>query len=444
MRAHPAPEKVDLLLDHAQLVTVAGGSGPLSGPRQSAIGLIPDGALAIRGEHIAAIGPRAEVLSACAPETYLDLGGRAVLPGLVDAHTHLVWAGSRVDEFERRLRGATYLEIMAAGGGISSTVRATRNASTTDLLDGALKRLDQLLWAGTTTCEAKTGYGLSLAEELRQLDVLAEADRRHPVHVIPTFLGAHAVPDEFHDRPEAYVEELCATVLPEVAVRYPGIFCDVFCDQGAFDLRQTERLLRRALSLGMRAKVHADEFACLGCAALAAELGATSADHLVATTPDQMRALARAKVIAVLLPGTTFGLASHPYANGRAFVDHGVPVALGTDFNPGTCPCLSMPFVIALACRYLGLTPAEAVVAATRNAAYACGVGERAGRLEVGWPADLVVLDAADYRELAYWFATDLVAGVMIGGVWRRVLSEHVREQRDHHRQGDEQPNDDH
>ncbi len=436
--------QVDLLLDHGQIVTVGGGRGPLAGARQAAVGLVSDGAIAIANGRLVAVGPRDTVLANVRPATYHDLAGRAVVPGFVDAHCHLVWAGSRVDEFEQRLAGASYLEIMAAGGGIAHTVRQTRQASDEHLLAAALARLDRMARAGTTTCEAKTGYGLSTEAELRQLAVLLEADTRHPVRLIPTFLGAHAVPDEWAGQLDAYVEAVCDEMLPAVAARYPLVFCDVFCDQGAFSREQAERVLRRAAALGLRLKAHSDEFACLGCTSLAAELGATSVDHLVATTPAEIDALARSSTVAVLLPGTTFGLGGQAYANGRAFVARGVPVALGTDFNPGTCPCLSMPFIMALACRYIHLSPAEALVAATRNAAYACGVGEEVGRLEPGWAADLVVLEASDYRELAYWIAPDVVAAVMIGGAWLPGLEQDVAEERDDHGHGDEDAHDDH
>ncbi len=416
------PRPVDLVLDHATVATVARGQGPLAGAWQSAVDVVHDAAIAVADGRLAAVGVRSEVLPGVDPVVYQDLAGRAVVPGFVDAHSHLVWAGSRIDEFEQRLRGATYLEIMASGGGIATTVRASRAATPEALLASALARLDGMMMAGTTTCEAKTGYGLSTDEELRQLAILAEADARHPVHVVPTFLGAHAVPEEWLGRADEYIAVVCEEMLPAVARRYPHAFCDVFCDEGAFTLEQAARVLGRARELGLRLKAHSDEFACLGCTSLAANHGATSVDHLVATTPSEMAALAASGTVAVLLPGTTFGLGGNRYADGRAFVERQVPVALGTDFNPGTCPCLSMPFILALACRYLGLTPAEALVAATRNAAYACGLGETVGRLAAGWAADLVVLEASDYRELAYWIAPDAVSGVMIGGVWRRPL----------------------
>jgi imidazolonepropionase len=412
------PNDVDLILDHCNVASVAGEDGPLAGELQGDLNLVDDAAIAISNGVLVGVGNRNTVLQSYVAGETVDLQGRAVVPGFVDAHTHPIWAGSRAAEFEMRVGGATYLDIMAAGGGIASTVRASREASDEELLSGVLQRLDDMMRHGTTTVEAKTGYGQSTAEELRQLSLLHRADELHPVRIVPTFLGAHAVPDEYRGRIEDYVDLVVDEMLPAVAESNPGVFVDVFCDEGAFNCRQTERILVRAAEFGLRLKVHSDEFANLGCTALAAELGATSADHLGATSREEMEMMAKSGTIAVLLPGTSFGLGHSRYAPARRFVTCGVPVAIGTDLNPGTCPCESMPFMLALATRYLELTPAEALVAATRNAAYASGCGSEAGRLEEGWPADLAVLASTDCRDLAYRFGTNLVAGVMIGGRW--------------------------
>jgi imidazolonepropionase len=409
---------VDVLIDRVQVATVSGGEGPLAGDAQRDIGLLSDAAIAVQGGLVAAVGSRDRVLSEVDPQNVLDGGGRLVTPGLVDAHTHLVFAGTRAAEFEMRIEGATYLEIMAAGGGIMSTVRATREASDEELLAGVLGRLDAMMACGTTTSEAKTGYGLATAQELRLLAVLEEADRRHPVNVVPTFLGAHAVPEEFKGREDAYVDLVVDEMLPAVASRYPNACCDVFCDEGAFTPEQSRRVLERAAELGLGLKIHSDEFANLGCTELAASLGAVSADHLAVTSEAEMDAMARAGTVAVLLPGTTFGLGAAHYADARNMVARGVPVALATDLNPGTCMCESMPFMMALATRYMRLTPAEALVAATRNAAYALGRGDVTGRIEPGMPADLVVMDTSDYRDLTYRFGRNPVDAVMIGGSW--------------------------
>lgn len=411
---------VDVLLDHATLVAPGAAAGPARGAEQANLELVADGALAVQDGRILRAGRREDVVADLDPALAVDLGGWVVLPGFVDAHTHPVWAGSRAAELEMRVQGATYLEIMAAGGGIASTVRATRQADDETLVDATLARLDQLLDHGVTTVEAKSGYGLSLAEEMRQLAVLAEVDRRHPIRVVPTFLGAHAVPEEYRGRQDAYVDLVVEEMLPQVARDWPGIFCDVFCDSGAFTLEESRRILLRARALGLGLKVHSDEFANLGATALAAELGCASADHLVATTPEEMDALARAGTVAVLLPGTTFGLGSSHYAPAREMLARGVPVALGTDLNPGTCPCPDLLLILAMAVRYLRLTPAEAIVAVTRNAAHALGRGSTAGRLLPGSPADLVVLSTDDYRALGYEYGTNPIAGVMVGGRWVR------------------------
>jgi len=434
------------VIDHATVVMPAPGSGPLAGPDQGRLSTIEDGAILVAGDRFAMVGPRESVWRALAAGSgagavgdeviagatargdaatgvglvseVFDARHQVVMPGLVDAHTHLVWAGSRAAEFERRVAGASYLEIMAAGGGIASTMRATRSADDDALLDGILARLDRLMAFGVTTVEAKTGYGLDPAEELRHLRLLAVAAARHPVRIVPTFLGAHAVPDAYRGREDDYVDLVVEEMLPAVATAHAGAFCDVFCDDGAFTVAQTARILRGAAALGLPLKVHSDEFAHLGCTALAAELGATSADHLVVTTPAEMDAMAARGVVAVLLPGTTLGLGSTRFAAAREMVARRVPVALGTDLNPGTCPCENLPLTLALAARYMHLTPAEGLVAATTNAAFASGRGDVAGRLAAGRPADLVVLATRDYRDLAYCFGGNPVTRVMTGGAW--------------------------
>lgn len=440
---------VDLIVHSAgQLLTLC-GSGPRSGAAQSELAIIPDGALAISEGRIVVVGTTSEVRASCQASRTLDAVGRAVLPGLIDAHTHPVFAGARQDEFERRIAGATYLEIMAKGGGIMSTVRATRAASVDELAEGARPRLARMLAHGTTTAEAKSGYGLTTASELNTLQTIAQLNATQPVELVPTFLGAHAVPEEYAGRADAYVDLVVNEMLPLVAARGGGqgireqgtgnqrarsrnhasritnhvlrstpsaLFCDVFCDEGAFDLEQTRRILTAAKALGLGLKVHADEFAHLGAAALAAGLGAMSADHLLRSTPEDMAALAGAGVMAVLLPGTPFGLGQQTYADARAMIAAGLPVALGTDLNPGTCYCESMPFIIALACRFMRMTPAEAVVAATVNAAHAIGRGADLGQLAPGYAADVLILDAADYRDLAYRFGTNPVHTVLKRG----------------------------
>jgi imidazolonepropionase len=412
--------EVDLLVCSAsQLLTLA-SHGPKSGSAMSHLGLIQDGAVAVRGGQIVLVGPTAEVRAQVEAKEEFDAFGHVVMPGLVDPHTHLVFAGSRVDEFEMRLRGASYLEIMVGGGGIMSTVRATRKASLGELVEESGRRLDDLLAHGTTTAECKTGYGLSVDDELKMLTAIEELSCARALDVVPTFLGAHAVPEEYKERKDEYVQLVIDEMLPQVKGR--ARFCDVFCEKGAFDLEETRSVLARAKELGLGLKVHADEFGSLGGAHLAAELGAVSADHLVFTPEEDLKALARAGTMAVLLPGTTFGLGEGQYAPARRMIELGVPLALATDLNPGTCWCGSMPFIIALACRYMRLTPAEAVSASTINAAYAVGLGEKIGSLEPNKMADLIVLDTPDYRDLAYRFGGNLVTRVYKRGhlVWPR------------------------
>jgi imidazolonepropionase len=409
----------DLLIHSARRLLSLASKGPKAGPAMSDLGLIEDGALAIKDGHIALVGKSSEVRAQIEARKEVDASDRVVMPGFVDPHTHLVFAGSRVDEFEMRLSGATYLEIMAAGGGIMSTVRATRQAGIEELLAQSRQRLDTMLAHGTTTAEVKTGYGLNSAQELKMVKTIKGLDGSHPVDLVATFLGAHAIPQEYQGRSEEYVDMVVEEMLPQAA-KEGASFCDVFCDEGAFTLAQSRRVLEAAKAGGLGLKIHADEFKTLGGAALAAELGATSADHLICTPEEELRLLAEAGTIAVLLPGTPFGLGEERYASARRMIALGLPVALGTDLNPGTCWCESMQFVIALAARKMGMTPAETIVASTLNAAYALGRGAEVGSLEVGKKADILILEASDYRDLAYRFGGNLVARVFKGGqsVW--------------------------
>ena len=406
--------QADLLITHASQLLTLSAPAPRRGAALSDLGLIRDGAVAVAEGCIAAVGTTDALARRVRAARELDAAGRVVMPAFVDPHTHVLYAGSRIDEFERRLQGATYQEIMASGGGIMSTVRATRAATDEALLAETGIRLRRMLALGTATVEVKTGYGLDPAHELRQLRLIRALAGRGPQRLVPTFLGAHAVPAEYAGRADAYVERVVEEMLPQAAGL--AAYCDVFCDEGAFTLAQTERILRRARQLGLGLKVHADEFAPLGAAALAADLGAASAEHLVCTPAGEMAHLAASGTAAVLLPATGFGLGGGHYAPGRAWVEAGAIVALATDCNPGTAPSESMPFAIALACRALGLTPAQAVAAATLNAAYAVGRAEEVGSLVPGKAADLLVLDAEDYRELAYRFGGNPVQQVIVGG----------------------------
>ncbi len=411
---------MDLIVHSAaQLLTIA-GDAPKRGETQSELGIIANGALAIRDEKIVAVGASEEIRALATNETtQFDAQGKIVLPGFVDAHTHVAFAGDRANEFEMRLRGASYLDLLKAGGGIMNTVRATRAASLEQIISETRARLDRMLLYGTTTVEAKTGYGLDTATELKLLQAIYTLDATHPIDLIPTFIGAHAIPEEYRGRADEFVDVVVEEMLPAIRnskFEIRNLFCDVFCDDGAFDVQQSRRILERARELNMPLKIHADEFANLGGAALAAELGAVSADHLMVTRRDEMKLLADANVIAVLLPGTTFGLGKTDFANGRAFIEENVPVALGSDLNPGTSWCESLPMILAMATRYEKLTTAEAIVAATLNAAYASGVGERVGSLQVGKIADVLIADVPDYRYIAYRYGTNPIQTVIKRG----------------------------
>jgi len=414
--------EIALLIHSAsQLLTLAGG--PQRGRDLGRLGIIDDGGVAIAGARIVAVGPSSELKRRYRPQREIDAGGRVVLPGFVDPHTHVVWNGDRAAEFELRLQGATYMEIMAAGGGIASTVRQTRRASVEELMASTRPRLDRMLAYGTTTAEAKTGYGLEADAEIRMLDAVLRLDADGPLDLVPTFLGAHAVPPEYSGRTEAYVDLLCDRMLPAVrthmATAWPGRplpFVDVFCEQGAFDLAQSRRLLATAAALGFPLKIHADEFVGLGGTGMAVDLGAVSADHLVRTPASDIQALGRSSTVAVALPCTPFGLGERDYTPAGALLDAGAILALATDLNPGTAWCESMQFVIALACRAMKLTPAQAIAASTINAAAALGRQASVGSLEPGKTADLLVLDAPDYRHLGYRFGTNLVSLVVKDG----------------------------
>ncbi len=415
---------VDLLVHSAAQLCVipTQGGSPQRGIALGELGLIADGAVAIATGRVVAVGSTQELVSQYRATREIDARGKVVCPGFVDPHTHLVWMGDRAAEFEQRIAGATYMEIMAAGGGIMSTVRATREVSVDELVAAMRPRLDRLLAHGATTVEVKTGYGLETAAELRQLEAIVTLDRSHPATLVPTFLGAHAVPAEFKGRADTYVDMVIHEMLPAVVEKSRALgserlpFCDVFCEDGAFDLAQSRRILEAARALGFPLKIHVDEFASLGGTRLAVELGATSADHLVTTPPEDIAALGAAETVAVSLPCTPFGLGHRDYTPARALLEAGAALALASDCNPGTAWNESLPFVIALACRYLRLTPAQALVAATLNAACALGLGDRVGSLAPGYAGDLLILDAPDYRHLGYRFGTNPVAMVVKGG----------------------------
>ncbi|OGN79158.1 MAG: imidazolonepropionase [Chloroflexi bacterium GWB2_54_36] len=410
-----------LITNISQLLTLAGG--PQRGKDLGQLGILAESAVLVQNGVIEAVGPCDRMLKAHPTEERYNAAGKVVMPGFVDPHTHLVWAGDRAAEFEMRLEGMSYQEIAEAGGGIRATVRATRNASLDELKTQSRARARMMLRTGTTTAEVKTGYALQHPGELTQLQAILELDKEGPLELIPTYLGAHDIPPEYKEHPEDYTSQLCRTLLPEVlswwqinAPNRPLPFVDVFCETIAFDLEQSRRILEAAKALGFPLKIHADEFDNLGGAAMAARLGATSADHLVVTSPEDIAAIAASDTVAVALPCTPFGLATQHYTPAAAFLEAGAILAIATDLNPGTAWCESMQFSIALACRYMHLTPGQAIAAATINAAAAINRSDSIGSIEVGKQADLLILEVSDYRHLGYRFGGNLVAQVMKRG----------------------------
>ncbi len=375
--------------------------------------------IAARAGRICFIGPEKQFPQACRLEANgleLDAGGAVALPGLVDPHTHLPFAGTRQDEFQQKLQGVSYQEIAARGGGIHSTVRRTREISPAGLVEACRLRLDRMLLAGSTTVEAKSGYGLELETEIKQLRALQALSGRHPVAIVPTFMGAHEVPGEFRGRNRDYLEQLLETVLPRVREERLAGFVDIFCEQGYFSYEESEAYLSRAAAMGFRIKMHADEFTSNGAAELAARLGAVSAEHLIAIRDDEIAAIAASDTACVLLPGVSFFLRLGNYAPARKILDAGGIVALGSDFNPGSSMISSQLFVFHLGVFQLGLTIEQALNAVTINAAYAIDRQRQAGSLAVGKDLDLLLLDVPDYQYLAYHPGIDPLRTVLKSG----------------------------
>jgi len=401
--------EVDLIVKNAtQLLTLQSENrGPRRGVQMEDLGLVSDGAVAVADGHIAAVGTTRDVLDAVSPSEVtkvIDATGKVVMPGFVDPHTHPIFAGLREQEFELRIKGASYQQIAASGGGIRSSVHSLRQSTKRDLKEQARPRLDRMLALGTTTAEAKSGYGLNLKDEIKSLEAINELNETHPLELIPTFLGAHEVPDEFKQNREEYIRLVCEEMIPQVVRRGLAEFCDIFCERGVFDVEESREILTAAQNAGLKLKL------------LAAELEVISADHLVFVSQEGIDAMREAGVIAVLLPGTTFSLGLSRYAPARRMIDAGLPVALATDLNPGSCMTESMPMIITLACLQMEMTPAEAITAATVNAAYAVDRDQQLGSIEVGKQADLVVWDMPNYKVLPYHFGVNLVEMVMKSG----------------------------
>ena len=410
-------QRVDLIIENAsELATPEGSSQkPLVGKQMQALRIIENAALAVKDDKIVSVGKTASVTSDFKATETIDARGKTVIPGFVDPHTHLVFAGSREREFEMRLKGASYMEIHREGGGILKTVRETRQATEDELIHNCKRTLDIMLEHGTTTVEAKSGYGLTIKDEAKCLRVVQQVHQAHAVDLVPTFLGAHAIPLEYEGKAEDYVNLVVEEMIPSVASGRLAEFCDVFCEDGAFTLEQARRILHAGLKHGLRPKLHADELTPFGGAELAAETKAVSAEHLLYASNAGLKMMAKRDVIAVLLPAASFTLMTQRYADARNMIELGVPIALGTDFNP-SCWVESQQLVIAMACRQLRLTPAEALTASTLNAAHAVNRAAETGSLEKGKKADVLILDAPNHSFLGYRFGTNLVSKVFKDG----------------------------
>jgi len=414
-------KRITLLLKNArQLLTL---SSDKKAPRRSRemeeLGLIEDGAVAVSGKKIVAVGKTKDVLAKVKIDRktkIINSEDKVVLPGFVDCHTHPIFGATREEEFELRVKGKTYEEIAKAGGGIRSSVRSLRELSKAELIELALPRLDRFLSFGTTTIEAKSGYGLSLKDEIKILEVIKKLDQIHPLDLIPTFLGAHEIPDEYIDKREEYIDFLINQMIPEVAKRKLALFCDVFCEKNVFSLEESKKIMETAKRYGLKPRLHADQLSSLGGAELAGEVGAISADHLEYISDSGIEKMKECGTIAVLLPGSVFGLGKDNYPPARKMINKGLPVALATDFNPGSSFTESMPIILSLACLKMKLTPAEAITAATVNSAYAIDRGDSIGSLEKGKKADMVIWDIKNYKEIPYHYGVNLVDKVIKNG----------------------------
>ncbi len=405
------------VLHAAQLITLAGPKRPRIGAELGDLAIIADGGMLMRDGVIVATGA-SDVIAKQLPgdAEVVDARGRVVLPGFVDAHAHPVFAGNRVDEFEMRARGASYEEIAAGGGGIRATVRKTRAATESDLLEQALKHARWFLQCGTTTVEAKSGYGLSLADELKILRVIRALGNESPVEFVPTFLGAHAIPEEHQSDPGRYVDLVINEMLPVIAAEGLAEYCDIFCERGYFDVDSSRRVLTAAKNHGLGLRMHADQLTNSGAAIVAAELKAVTADHLEQTDERGIAAMRAAGVQPVLLPASVYSLGKTRYPRAREMIDAGLGVVLATDFNPGSSPTPSLQMVLSLATTQMKMSPAEALTACTINAAYSLGRGVRIGSLEAGKLANFAVFHCTDYRELAYYFGFAQTCSVYVRG----------------------------
>ena len=410
--------RADLLVINAnQMCTLRGPKRPRVREELRHLGTVPKAAVAMASGKIVAVGSTEELKNKVDRRfvEILDASGMTILPGFVDPHTHALFYGSREDEFAMKVQGATYMEILRDGGGIQRTMVATRNATKQQLTSTLRQRLSNMLRYGTTTVEVKSGYGLNTKDELKMLEVIKEVDRKHPMTVVPTFLGAHIVPPEFRGRADDYVALMIDDMLPKIEERKLAKYCDVFCEKDVFDTVQSKRLLAKAKEHGLAPKMHIDEIEDIGGVGIAVDVGATSVDHLIVTSASNMTCLAEKGILGVLLPGTPYVMMNDKHPNARALIEHGVPVALGTDMSPN-CWTESMQMVSSLACTQLRMTPEEVITASTINAAYAIGLGDKVGSIEVGKQGDLVLMDGPNYMHLPYRFGTNLVKLVIKAG----------------------------
>lgn len=407
----------NILIKHASQLVTCSGFAAKHGREMSNLHIINDGAVVIEEGVITAVGKTERVLSDFDESGFetIDAKGKAVLPGFVDSHTHFVFGGYRAEEFSWRLRGDSYMDIMQRGGGILQTVQSTREATKEQLIDSGARRLDSMLSFGVTTVEGKSGYGLDLSTEIKQLEVMGELDKLHPVDVVRTFLGAHAVPEEYRSREDQYIDYLIDKVMPEVMNKNIAEFCDVFCEENVFSIEQSKRLLSKAKEMGLKIKIHADEIVQLGGAELAAALGATSADHLLQASDKGIKDIADTGVVATLLPGSAFGL-KEPYARGRYMIDHQCAVALATDFNPGSCFTESIPLIVALATLYMDMKTEEVISALTINGAAALDRADTIGSIDVGKNGDVIMLEFPSYKYIPYHIGVSSVEKVIKKG----------------------------
>lgn len=401
-----------IIINANQLITVAGGHKARVGREMSNLGIITNGALAIKDGIIVAVDTTDNILDNFSPTQIIDAMDKVVMPGFVDPHTHPIFVHTRENEFEMRIEGKGYVEISLAGGGINSTISSTKDAEEEELYRLAQERIKKMISCGTTTIEAKSGYGLDTKAELKQLRVINKLKNDEKIDIIPTFMGAHEFPFEYKENHQGYIDILTKEMIPEVATSGLAEYCDIFTEDHVYSIAESRKVLQCAKEHGLKLKMHADEIVPIGGAELAAELGCTSADHLGAASDKGIKALAKKGVIATLLPATIFSLGLTSYANARKMIEENTPVALASDFNPGSCNCDNMQFVITLACLQMKMTPAEAIIASTINAAHAIGMADKVGSLEIGKYADILITDMPSYQYLPYHFGSNNIKEV--------------------------------